>query len=164
MSEDPGGLPSMGSHRVRHSWSDLAAAVLEKNLESPLDYKEVKSVYPKGNQVWIFIAGADAEAEAPIIWPTYVKSHSLETTLMPGKIEVKRRRERQRVRWLDSIANSMDINLNKLREIVEDREAWPAAVHRVTKSRTWLSDWTTRVSFIHSNCRDSPCQLNWCTF
>ena len=118
--------------------------MLEKNLESPLDYKEVKPVNPKGNQVWIFIAGADAEAEAeaPIIWTSCAKSLSLENTLMPGKIEVKRRREWQRMRWLDSITNSMDINLNKLTEIAEDGGACQATVLEIPKSWIWFSDWT----------------------
>ena len=71
------------------------------------------------------------------------RTNSLEKTLMLGKIEGRRRRGQQRTRWLDIITDSMDMRLRKLQQMVMDREAWPAAVHRVTKSLTWLSDWTT---------------------
>ena len=70
------------------------------------------------------------------------RADSLEKTPMLGKIEVRRRRGRQRIRWLDCITDSMDMGLGGVRELVVDREAWHAAVHGVTKSRTWLSDWT----------------------
>ena len=92
------------------------------------------------------------------------RASSLEQTLMLGKTEGKRRKGQQRMRYLREHHWLNGHEFSKLWETVKDREAWCAAVHGVTKSRTWLSDWTTRVSFIHSNCRDSPCQLNWPTF
>ena len=115
--------------------------VLGKTLDSPLDRKEIKPVSPKGNQPWIFIGRTDTEAEAPILWPP-VSKNSLEKIPMLGKVEDRRRRGRQRIRWLDGITNSTNMNLSKLQETVRDRETWHAAVHGVTKSRMSLSDWT----------------------
>ena len=130
----------------KESWAPknwcFQIVVLEKTLESPLDFKEIKPVNPKGNQPWIFIGRPDAETEAPILWPPDVKSWLTGKTLMLGKIEGGRRRGWQRIRWLDGIIDSPNMSLNKLQEMVKDRKAWHAAVHGVTKSDTtkWLNN------------------------
>ena len=88
--------------------------VLEKTLQSPLDCKEIQPVHPKGDQSWVFISRTDVEAETPILWPLMRRADSFEKTLMLGKIEGRRRRGQQRMRWLDGITHSIDMSLSQL--------------------------------------------------
>ena len=106
--------------------------VLEKTLESPLDYKEINP--------GISLEGMVLKLKLHYFGHLMQRVDSLEKTLMPGRIGDRRRRGRQRRRWLDGVTDSMNVSLSELWEMVMDREVWPAAIHPFAKSRTRLSD------------------------
>ena len=127
----------------KESWAPknlwFQAVVLEKTLESPLDCKEIKPVHPKGDQSWIFIEKTDAEAERLILWLPDARSQLIGKDPDAGKDWGQKEKGWQKMKWLDNITNSMDMNLSKLWDIVEDRGAWHATILGV---RTQLDDWT----------------------
>ena len=114
--------------------------MLEKTLESPLDCKEIQPVHPKGDQSWVFLEGLMLKLKLQYFGHLMRRVDSLEKTLVLGGIGGRRRRGRQRVRWLNDIIDSMNMSLSELWEWVMDREAWRAVIHGVTKSWTRLSD------------------------
>ena len=134
----------MGELDHKEGWATknwcFRIVVLEKTPESPLDCKEIKPVNPKANLPWTFIGRAVGEAEAPILWPPDAKSWLIGKDPDAGKAWGREEKGLQRLRWFNSITDSVDMNLSKLWGIVEDRGV---TVHGIAKRQTWLSDWTT---------------------
>ena len=143
------GYESWTIKKAEH-WSidNLWTVVLEKTLESPLDSKDIQLVHPKGNQSWIFIGRTDAEVKTPILWPPDVKNWLIWKDSYAGKDWRQEEKGMTRMRWLDGVTDSMDMILSKLQELVLDRKAWRAALHRAAKSRTQLKDWTDVINII----------------
>ena len=131
---------------------DAFKSLVLKTLESPLDSKEIKPINPNRNiNPACSLKGLMLKLRLQSFGHLMQGANSLEKTLMLEKIEGERRREKQRMRWLDGIIDSMDMSLSKLQETVKVREAWHTSLHKVTKSQTWLSNWTITITTTNPN-------------